>query len=265
MYFSNQVLSTPAENLALEEAWLDMAEDGLWDVEILRLWQPESTFVVIGRGSRIAEEVNLIETSAANIPVLRRASGGAAIVAGPGCLMYAVLLSYQRRPHLRSLDQAHLEVMQTLLAGLAPHCPALRWHGTCDLVIPDFSPAIHDGGRPEADTQRTTDMGLSFRKVSGNSLRCRRDWLLYHGTLLLSMDLSLIDRFLLHPPREPEYRQNRRHADFVANLNLAPETLIESLMRAWQAEQAYGPPLPRQRIDKLVNERYASQAWNRQR
>ena len=52
--------------------------------EILRLWQPESNFVVIGRGSRIAEEVNLPATQAAGVPVLRRSSGGAAIVAGAG-------------------------------------------------------------------------------------------------------------------------------------------------------------------------------------
>ncbi len=34
------------------------------------------------------------------IPVLRRASGGAAIVIGPGCLMYALVLSYELRPSL---------------------------------------------------------------------------------------------------------------------------------------------------------------------
>ena len=30
--FSNVTLPSPAENLALEEAWLDMAEEGQWDV-----------------------------------------------------------------------------------------------------------------------------------------------------------------------------------------------------------------------------------------
>lgn len=253
MYFSKHVLSTPAENLALEEAWLDLAEEGQWDAEILRLWQPDSTFVVIGRGSRIAEEVNLAETEAEKIPVLRRASGGAAIVAGRGCLMYSVLLSYQRRPHLRSLDHAHREVMQTLLSALQPHCPSMAWHGTCDLVIPQEEPG-------SASAPAT-----SFRKVSGNSLRCRRDWMLYHGTLLLSMDLGLIDRFLLHPPREPEYRQKRRHADFVANLGVPATAIIEPLMRAWAAQPADAPPVPDERIARLVQERYASEAWNRQR
>ena len=115
-----------------------MAEEGQWDAEILRLWQPESNFVVIGRGSRIAEEVNLPATQVAGVPVLRRSSGGAAIVAGPGCLMYALLLSYQRRPHLRMLDHAHQEVMQNFLSALQPLVPSIAWRGTCDLVVPGF-------------------------------------------------------------------------------------------------------------------------------
>lgn len=249
MYFSNQVLSSPAENLALEEAWLDMAEAGEWEAEILRVWQPSSNFVVIGRGSRVAEEVNLPVTDAAKIPVMRRASGGAAVVAGPGCLMYAVLLSYQRRPHLRSLDYAHQEVMEVLLTALQPLCPALSWQGTCDLVLPAIT----------ADGQR------SYRKVSGNSLRCRREWLLYHGTLLLSMDLGLVDRFLLHPPREPEYRQKRRHIDFVANMQLPVESVIDPLIDGWHANRSLCPPLPSSRIEELVNERYGNVNWNQLR
>ncbi len=249
MHFSSHTLSSPAENLALEEAWLDMAEEGEWDAEILRLWQPESNFVVIGRGSRMAEEVNLPATRAAGIPVLRRSSGGAAIVAGPGCMMYALLLSYQRRPQLRLLDHAHQTVMETFVSALQPLAPQLTWRGTCDLVVPGVT----------ADGQGT------YRKVSGNSLRCRREWLLYHGTLLLSMDLALADRFLLHPPREPEYRQKRRHADFIANLDLPVDKLIESLKKGWQAEHTSSPPLPQPRIEQLVAERYANEAWNQQR
>ena len=239
MHLFTQSLPTPVENLALEEAWLDMAEEGLIETEILRVWQPTSHFVVIGRGSRAACEVNLAEVDAAGVPVLRRVSGGAAIVAGPGCLMYALLLSYQQRPHLRMLDQAHRLVMETLADAIRPVEPRITWQGTCDLVV-------------------------GARKVSGNSLRCRRDWALYHGTLLLEMDLTLLDRFLLHPPREPEYRQGRRHTDFVANLGLPFEMLTEQLSRAWSTQSVH-LPLPQARIDRLVNERYSNRAWNYER
>jgi len=232
-------LPTPAENLAWEEAWLDMAEAGQWHEEVLRLWQPTSPFVVIGRGSRIAQEVNLAATSEANIPVYRRISGGAAIVAGSGCLMYAVLLSYSRRPHFRLLDQAHSGVMDTIVKAISEFQPAVAWKGTCDVVVDN-------------------------RKVSGNSLRCRRDWLLYHGTLLLDMDLAQVDRYLLHPPREPEYRQQRPHSQFIANLNLPTDQVIDALGRAWQASPQPWT-LPHAHIEHLVRQRYHNRDWNYER
>lgn len=173
------------------------------------------------------------------MPVMRRISGGAAIVAAPGCLMYAVLLSYQRRPHLHMLDLAHRTVMEAMVEAIQPLVPELGWDGTCDLVV-------------------------RARKVSGNSLRCRREWLLYHGTLLLDMDLALLDQFLLHPPREPEYRQKRQHTEFVTNLGLSAESLAAELARVWKAE-ARDLPLPSDRIEQLVRDRYLNQAWNLER
>jgi lipoate---protein ligase len=233
-------LPTPAENLALEELLLEEAEAGRLEDEVLRLWPAESEFVVVGRGSRVRTEVHLAEAERGGVPVLRRSSGGAAIVAGPGCLMYALLLSYERRPHLRMLDACHREVMQGMVAALRPLEPSIDSDGTCDLVV-------------------------AGKKVSGNSLRCRRQWVLYHGTLLLDMDLGLIDQFLLHPPREPEYRQGRLHTEFVANLGLPAGAVARGLAQQWQADQPLDWSPPQADIERLVSEKYSAPAWTFER
>jgi lipoate-protein ligase A len=85
-------LLAPAENLALDEALLEAAETGELNDDVLRLWEFPAPAIVVGRSSRVAEEIHQEAARAAGIPVLRRASGGAAIVAGPGCLMYSVVL-----------------------------------------------------------------------------------------------------------------------------------------------------------------------------
>ncbi len=59
MLYLDQSLDSPALSLALEEALLDAAEDGEWNDEFLRVWDSNQYFAVIGRGSRISEEVNL--------------------------------------------------------------------------------------------------------------------------------------------------------------------------------------------------------------
>ena len=98
-------LPTAAENLALDEALLDEAEASSAGCETLRLWEPQEPAVVIGRSSQAAIEVRLDACRELAVPVLRRASGGAAVVTGPGCLMYSLVLSYEMRPALRSFEQ----------------------------------------------------------------------------------------------------------------------------------------------------------------
>ena len=120
MLLLNSTFQPIARNLALEDAPLEEAEQGRWALEFLRVWRPEELFVVIGRGSKIAEEVDLAATLKAGIPVFRRISGGAAIVAGPGCLLYAVMLSLQQRPQLAMVDEAHRFVMNQMSAALKP-------------------------------------------------------------------------------------------------------------------------------------------------
>src|SRR5690606_26122350 len=103
--------------------------------EVLRLWTLDRPAVVIGRGSKIEGEVNTAYCQSEGIRVLRRCSGGAAIVGGPGCLMYSVVLSLQLRPQLRQVDQAHALVMTRLLAAVTVQHPGVRWQGTCDLTL----------------------------------------------------------------------------------------------------------------------------------
>ena len=104
MYHLPLTLETPADNLALDEALLDAAVEGELPGEVLRLWEPASFFVVLGRSSPLGE-VHAAACRADGVPVLRRPSGGATVVAGPGCLMYAVVLDLDARPELRSVDR----------------------------------------------------------------------------------------------------------------------------------------------------------------
>jgi lipoate-protein ligase A len=216
MFLLDLTLPTPAENLALDEALLEAAEAGELAGETLRLWESPQPIVVLGRSSRLADEVNMAACQARNIPILRRSSGGTAIVAGPGCLMYALVLSYDCRPHLRAIDAAHCFVLETIAAALRPFAPDIDHRGTSDLAIGD-------------------------QKCSGNSMRCKRDHFLYHGTLLYDFPLELITQCLTTPPRQPDYRQGRPHGDFVTNLPLPAITLRGAIQAAFAADDALDP------------------------
>jgi len=244
MLLLDLTLPSPTENVALDEALVEEAEAGGEARELLRFWEPAAPLVVVGRSSRPAVEVHLDECARAGIPVIRRTSGGAAIVTGPGCLMYALVLSYELRPELRAIDVAHRFVLGRLVEALRPIAPDVERCGTSDL-------ACTVPGRG----------GKDLKKFSGNSMRAKRRHMLYHGTLLYEFDLALVEQCLAHPPREPQYRAGRRHAEFIANLPVASAELRRAIARAFKADE----PLtvwPRERMGKLVAGKYASTDWN---
>ena len=236
MRYLDLTLASSAENLALEEALLDEAEAAGAPTETLRFWEPSAPLVVVGRSSKIAHEVRCEVCQRAQVPVLRRASGGAAVVAGPGCLMYALVLSYELQPALRAIDQAHRHVLGKLATALRPHVAGVACQGISDLVLGD-------------------------RKFSGNSVRCKRNHLLYHGTLLYDFPLEWIERYLCMPPRQPAYRQQRGHEAFVTNLPLSAAALREALMGAFQATEPRAE-WPGDRLADLVARRYGRPEWN---
>ncbi len=239
-------LACPPADLALDEALLQAAEaaegtagSGVeGEAEVLRLWEFDRPVVVLGRGSKAAAEVDLPFCREAGIPVFRRCSGGATVVGGPGCLMYSLVLSMQHRPSLRKLDLAHQYVMGQLQQALARGLGGVAQRGTCDLAY-----------------------GLQQQKFSGNSLRLSRDHLLYHGTVLYAGDLALIARCLRTAPRQPAYRQQREHGEFLVNLPL-PAAVIRRELIAQFAPTEPLPAWPQDRVASLRQARYDCEAWN---
>jgi lipoate-protein ligase A len=236
MRYLGLTLPGAAENLALDEALLEEAEAADSAAETLRLWEPARPMVVLGRSSKIEDEVDLDACRQLEIPVLRRVSGGAAVLAGPGCLMYALVLDCRLRPALRWAGEAHRFVLGAMAAALGPLVPGVACRGTSDLAI-------------------------GQRKFSGNSLRLKRDHLLCHGTLLYDFPLELIGRCLKTPPRQPEYRSGRSHDEFLTNLPLGQTSICRALITAWEAHELCAE-WPRQRTARLVAEKYDRPDWN---
>jgi lipoate-protein ligase A len=152
--------------------------------------------------------------------------------------MYAVILSLQLRPQLRSIDRAHSQILGAIAAALRPGAPELTQRGICDLAIGE-------------------------KKVSGNSARAKRDHLLYHGTLLYDFPLEMLARCLAMPPRQPDYRMARPHDAFVANIPLDATVLRSALRSAWSALETC-PEWPQATTQRLVVERYSRPEWNEQ-
>jgi lipoate-protein ligase A len=225
-------LPTLAENLALDEALLLHAEAGQGG-EVLRFWESPRPGIVLGISGQVEQEVHVERCG--DVPILRRSSGGGAVLVGPGCLCYTLVLSYDRAEELRQIGCSYCFILGKLSAALGQGvAPA----GTSDLAVGD-------------------------RKVSGNSQQRKRSYLLHHGTILYDFDLASLTRYLKPPPRQPDYRHHRPHEAFVANLPIDAITLRQRLKEAWPVEGT--GKVPMKMVRQLIEEKYGRREWNYRR
>lgn len=227
-------LPTPAANLACDEALLDWCEGGEC-AGALRFWESKEYFVVLGYANRAGIEANVEACKKRNIPVLRRCSGGGAIVQGPGCLNYTLVLRIA--DGLESITETNCLVMQR-------NRDALRKATGLNVQI-----------------RGQTDLALEDKKFSGNAQRRRKNFLLFHGSFLLGFDLQLIEQVLKFPSRQPDYRSDRSHSNFLTRLNVAASAVKSALRNQWQADEPL-ENIPFEAIEQLASSRYADPAWN---
>ena len=248
MNFLDLTFSTPAENLACDECLLDWREEDGGE-EILRFWESSEPFIVVGYANKIEAEVDVPQCN--NIPIFRRCSGGGTVLQGPGCLNYALILRIQANSPLSTISGANQFIMERNRAAIQSVL------GECLTQIQGHTDLAIQGPGRTHDRQ-----GIVFRKFSGNSQRRHKNFLLFHGTFLLNFDLALVGRCLKFPSRQPDYRENRSHNDFLANLNLPAAAVKTALRNVWNAQAVLAEP-PLARISKLAREKYAKSEWNR--
>jgi lipoate-protein ligase A len=237
MHRLDLLLPTPAENLAADEALLDWCEAGAGD-EMILFWEPRDTFVVVGYANKVATEVNVAACEKNGIPIFRRCSGGGTVVQMTGGLNYSLILRITGNGPTRNITAANQFIMEKNRAAIASAYPhsAISVRGHTDLCLGDV-------------------------KFAGSSQRRRKNFLLFHGTLLLDCDLNLIGELLLMPSLQPDYRASRSHKDFVTNLNLSADEVKSALAKEWNAnEELENPPL--EEIARLASKKYSTREWN---
>ncbi len=203
-HFKDISFTDPSENILYDDVLLSLAEQGQLG-NTLRLWESPVYFIVLGRTGKLQEDVSLQAVKAAGVPVLRRSSGGGTVLQGQGCLNFSFVVSKEKTPQLSDLRASYHIILQGVLS-----------------LLNDLG--VRGVFRPTSDLALEKDE----KKFSGNAQRRGRHFILHHGTLLYDFDLSKVSYFLRMPKEIPEYRKEREHADFIANICVSKKDLIEN-------------------------------------
>jgi lipoate-protein ligase A len=171
-----------------------------------RSWEPESTAVVLGRGNKAASEVHTIRCQNDNIPVLRRRGGGGTVVLCPGIVVISLVKrvnhEYYFKEYFQQINGYVIEALESL--GMTE----LHQRGISDICIRD-------------------------RKILGASMYRSKKLLFYTASLMVSNRVSLIERYLRHPSKEPDYRKGRSHDEFLTTITREyPKISLEIIKEA---------------------------------
>ena len=157
----------------------------------VRVYEPPDVSVVIGRGSKQELELDAANIAADGVTLYRRPGGGCSVVLDPGNLIISVAAPLEG---IGGIKTAFSSISDWIITALT----------TCDV------PGVKQRG--------ISDLAIGDRKIGGSCIYRTRGLVYYSTTLLLDPDLGLVDRYLLYPPREPDYRAGRSHRKFMGSL-----------------------------------------------
>lgn len=169
------------EQLALEEALLRADEDN-WCI----LNQGSSPAIVIGLSGKVEE---IVETNQARFPIIRRFSGGGAVVVDEHTLFSTLILRKDAVPCSLAPDAIMSWSYQLYAQAFASVPLCLEEH----------------------------DYVLEGRKVGGNAQCFTKDRFLHHTSFLWDFSPEMM-KVLQQPRRQPHYRNNRSHEMFCTQL-----------------------------------------------
>lgn len=223
----------PWYNLALEEHLLDTVKP---DECIFYLWQNQHT-VVIGKNQNAWRECRTDQLEQEGGKLARRSSGGGAVYHDLGNLNFTFIVERKDYDLQRQL-------------GVILH------------AVNSFGLKAEFSGR--------NDLLLDGQKFSGNAFLQRPKTALHHGTILLSVDMSKLSRYLQVSAEKMQAKGITSVRSRVTNLcdhaaitlEGMQNALIESFSDAYTVPEILTPDdLDETAIAKMY-ERYSSWEWN---
>ena len=177
------------------------------------VWEPNETCIVLGRSNNSDDSLYLDNIINDNIPVYKRPSGGETVLLSNKMLVISIAIKQTDFKSGKSFFKDYNNKIISVLESLG--IQDLRFKGISDITINDL-------------------------KILGSAIYQNNLVVFYHAVLNVSESPSLIEKYLKHPKREPDYRKNRNHKEFITSLanekyNISINELKKTVEREFQS------------------------------
>jgi lipoate---protein ligase len=155
------------------------------------VWEPGRPIVVMGR-SGIEEKEAFTDTCREDgVPIYRRITGGGTVLLSPGMLVFSLARHITRPLAIKDYQRQVNGLLIRFLEGI---------------------------GIRELSEKGISDICIGEKKILGSGMYIGKNTLFFQGSLLVNPNLSLIEMYIRHPRRQPDYRADRSHRDFITSL-----------------------------------------------
>lgn len=251
-----------AMNMALDEALLQSVTRGT-SPPILRLYRWQPATVTLGYAQSVAEDINLAACRDARLDVVRRMTGGRAVLHDKE-VTYAVIAPVQQGHFEGSVLDCYKVIAEALQETL------ISLGLTAQLVAGRRPGAARQPERAVCFTAPSQyELLIDGCKVAGSAQKRQGKGFLQHGSLPLEVDLDLLGRVLPDGQGalpEERFRKvgwlNRWSADPLG-IDQVEDRLIDAFQRRLDIRWLFSAPDAAETAlaDQLCAEKYAHPDW----
>ena len=172
--------------------------------------QEQASAVVLGISGKPQQMMHANKVKDQGVTVIKRFTGGGTVVTDVNTIFASFIAVEEALPHVAPYPAPILEWTASIYAEALAHC------GCADFKV------------------QANDYCIGSMKFGGNAQSISGKRWLHHTSLLWDFDPALMN-LLKMPPRQPDYRAERSHRDFVRGLSAAlpsRATFLDALQKA---------------------------------
>ena len=255
-----------AWNMACDEALSESVHDGI-SAPVVRFFQWEPPALSFGYSQKVDREVNLARVHADGIGIVRRVSGGRAVFHADE-VTYSVICRQDDPVASGGITATYFRISE----GLADGVRRCGLNATlAHQADPGVSPRSTAATLPCFGSTARAEIVIGGRKLVGSAQHRTRDLMLQHGSILtgprhkdivnwLHAEEAVRDRFrrVLDSSTTSMSEAGWRGNDAAA-IEYMAEGMRATLNLEWDREPL--SPTEQQRIDELVETKYATDGW----
>ena len=180
---------------------IDVLKYNLPDINLLedthpelkfKTWQPDKIYLILGQSNSVNDSLNHEQVEKDKITVYKRPSGGQTVILSPNTLVLSTTVNASKFIN----PDVYFKTINNLIINV------LQNTGISNLHLKGIS-----------------DIAIGEKKILGSAIYRNHHKVFYHAVLNVAERTDLMEKYIKHPQKEPDYRQGRSHSDFVTSLH----------------------------------------------